>query len=642
MTGTWHFPSNAHGKKPGFNDAGIDIFHEDPVGSLVRESIQNSLDAALSGSQPVRVVFTLSELDGEARQIAQGLNVAMQLGLAKAKKNKDRKASFFYDHAVSIMDKREGRLVLGIHDFETTGLTGTTDDSLDERSAWLALVKGSGDTFKEKAGAGGSYGHGSSAPLALSGFRSVLYYTKIQHAGQVEERFQGTSRLESLPAGPIINEPGFTQDQGHFGSGKMCGPLFGEAIPSWFRSDRLGAQPLGATTDVGTSIWVLAPRVSTSESDFWKRITHAVLANYYYTIALGRLEVSFVDELITSETVADYLDKSYLTDEDPDTATSATFDRMESSRTIAGKHSVHNLKIDGFGSVDLLLRIDEDIARSHVGVARSNGMLITREPWLLESKNLTGFRKFDLFVYVKDAEGSEILRQLEPPAHDAFQIERIDDPEEQARLKKLYRAFKAALWAFIKEQTQHAVVEEIVPLELSKYFLANWSGEIAGDADPTNYSLVYGAFKRVKAKQGVAVWGDPEDSVGVAPRLGREKKGNKRKGLEPNFDDPLGEDEKKGRKTKRQVAEFRVVRDPKEPDHATVYFNAVDKIHRNLVIMRSGADLIVEPVLFRPEKGDDWVSSIDLVTVAKGERKKLRLVFEPGALAYALEARLES
>ena len=73
MTGKWFFPSNSHGKKAGFNDAAIDIFHGDPVSSLVRESIQNSLDAKDSSGGPVRMAFTLSNLDPETRRIPEAL-----------------------------------------------------------------------------------------------------------------------------------------------------------------------------------------------------------------------------------------------------------------------------------------------------------------------------------------------------------------------------------------------------------------------------------------------------------------------------------------------------------------------------------------------------------------------------------------
>ena len=644
MSGVWYFPSNGQGKQQGFNDAGMDIFHEDPVGSLVRESIQNSLDAKDDGVGPVQVVFSLSELDAETRPIADALSVAFSLGLKKANNNDYRKAQQFYEHALKLLDGKKGHQVLGIHDFGTTGLTGTTDDLGDERSAWLALVKGSGDTYKQSAGAGGSYGHGSSAPLVMSGFRSVLYYTKIQTDGRIEERFQGTSRLESLRAEDLIGEKGWTQDQGHYGSGKSCGPLFGVEIPPWFRAERERVTPEGVESELGTSIFVMAPQHTASELKFWDQIQVSVLANYYYTIALGKLEVWLGSGVVlNAETIPHLLSETSIDDEDEsEIATAATIDQLETSRTIAGEHKVHNLSIDGFGSVDLLLRIDESIVRSKVGVARSNGMLITREPWLLESKKLIGLRKFDLFVYVKDQEGSELLRQLEPPGHDAFHINRIDDDDERPKIKKKYTTFKAALWNFIKEEAKHVVVDEIVPEELGKYFQANWSGELAGDNDPTNYSMVYGSFKRSKPKQGVAVWGDPDDMIGVAPRVGREDKGGKKKDSKHNFDDPLGEDEKKGKKSRRQVSDFRVDRDSKNEDIATVYFNAVDKVHKNLVILRSGADQVVEEIRFKPEKSEEWTTRLDLLTVSQGQRKKLRLKFEPGALRYSLEARLES
>jgi len=644
MSGVWHFPSNARGKVQGFNDAGMDIFHEDPVGSLVREGIQNSLDAKSGTEGPVQVVFSICHLDAETRGIADGLGVAFALGLAKAEKRKHEKAISFYSKALSALKGKEGGRVLGIHDFGTTGLIGTTNDQGEEQSPWLALVKGSGDTVKQEAGAGGSYGHGSSAPLVMSAFRSVLYYTKIGAASGIEERFQGTSRLESLRAEKLIQEPGWTQDQGHFGNGPDCGPLLGQDVPAWAKKQREEATPDSATSDIGTTIFVLAPQNAKNEAQFWQKITISVLANYYYTIALGMLEVTVgPDVTLTADTIAGYLDGLAVEDEDEsDIATSNTVDQLETSRTISGEHRVHNMAINGFGSVDLLLRLDDSVPRSKVGIARSNGMLITREPWLLESKKLIGLKKFDLFVYVKDKEGSELLRKLEPPGHDAFHLGRIDDEDEKKRIKKLYMAFKAALWNFIKEEAKHAVVDQIVPEELSKYFLGNWAGDLSGDNDPTNYAMVYGTFRRQKPKQGVAVWGSAEDMVGIAPRLGREKKGGKKQDSEHNFDDPLGENEKKGKTSRRQVSDFRVDRDPKDPNLATVYFNAVDKVHRNLVLLRSGADQVVESIRFRPEKGEEWITRLDLATVNAGERKKLRLVFEPGSLVYSLEARLES
>jgi hypothetical protein len=472
----------------------------------------------------------------------------------------------------------------------------------------------------------------------------VLYFTVINGEGGFEERFQGPSRLESLPAQDLIGIAGFTQDQGHYGNGPSCGPLFGGDIPLWFSESRSLAQPAGSTSGTGTSIFVMAPRVDGTDDDFWRRVLLAVLANYYYTIALGKLEVSVGDRyVLNEESISQYLEEFSSADaEDSTLGTEDTFDRLETSRTIAGDHQVHNIDVPEFGSVDLLIRFDDGIERSHVGVARSNGMLITREPWLLESKKLTGLRRFDLFVYVKDELGSETLRQLEPPEHNAFQIWRIEDPDRQARVKKLYMRFKALVMDFLRGIARHEIVEEIVLDDLSKYFRANWAGEVEGDKDPTNYHPVYSSFRRVKAKQGVAIWGNPEDAIGATHRQGREEKGGKKKSAGSNFDDPLGEDQKKGKTTRRQVDDFRVVRDSSNPNVATVFLTPVDKEHRHLVILRSGADSSPDPIRFRTERSEDWTTRLDLMNVSKGSRKKLRLEFATGTLVYALEARLES
>lgn len=643
MKNTWYFPTNAHGQKQGFNDAGINTFDGDPVGALVRESIQNSLDAKEKNDGPVRVSFTLTSLDKDSKHLASGLLPAMTLGLKKAKKDGHAKATAFYKQSVELLESDQPIQVLGIHDFGTTGLTGTTDDELDDPSAWLALVKGTGETVKQVEGAGGSYGHGSSAPLALSQLRSVLYYSLTTQNDSVEERFQGTSRLQSLPAETLIGHPGWTQGQGHFGDGEKCGPLYNDDIPKWIKDQRNESLPGHVDGELGTSIFVLSPDTEKKGAKFWEAVAVAVLANYYYTIARGWLEVYIgPDYALTSESVASFLAAiPYQTGEETDVAEAVTIDRLESSRTIAGEHTVHSLQIPNFGSVDLLLRLDDSIQRSRVGVARSSGMLITREPWMLGSDRFKAHRPFDLFVYVSDPEGSELLRRLEPPAHDAFELKRIDSAD-RARVKKIYSKFKQAIIDFLRDSARYEAVDELIPEELSKYFVANWSGEIVGDNDPTNYSKVYSSFRRVRAKQGVAVWGNPEDTVGVSPRIGQTVRGNKKKGLEPNFDDPLGEFEKPNKKTRRQVEDFRVVRDSKDPNIATVHLTPVDKVHRHLEIRLSGADLITEKVRFKTEKGEEWLTELDLAKVAKGQRRTLRLQFEPGVLVYSLEASLTS
>ena len=58
----WQFPLNNGGVGPGPNDGAIDHFTGNILSSVVREVIQNSLDARKLDSEPVRVAFRLDKV----------------------------------------------------------------------------------------------------------------------------------------------------------------------------------------------------------------------------------------------------------------------------------------------------------------------------------------------------------------------------------------------------------------------------------------------------------------------------------------------------------------------------------------------------------------------------------------------------
>lgn len=59
----WRFLSNQNSTIVGINDAGIETFSADIQRSLIREVIQNSLDAALPNNEPVKVEFQAFFID---------------------------------------------------------------------------------------------------------------------------------------------------------------------------------------------------------------------------------------------------------------------------------------------------------------------------------------------------------------------------------------------------------------------------------------------------------------------------------------------------------------------------------------------------------------------------------------------------
>ena len=67
----WVFPHNNGGEIDGFNNSSIDTFNGRKLFSVVRETIQNSMDARLDETKPVRVSFTLNDIK---REDAVGIN----------------------------------------------------------------------------------------------------------------------------------------------------------------------------------------------------------------------------------------------------------------------------------------------------------------------------------------------------------------------------------------------------------------------------------------------------------------------------------------------------------------------------------------------------------------------------------------
>lgn len=133
---------------------------------LVRESLQNSLDAAKFGAEKVRVDYHLTTFDNE--KVAEKFEK-----ISEKLKSKSNQALIFSDK-------------------NTTGLNGKIKPENKEEkkdSKFYKLIRGMGEN-QTAAGAGGSFGIGKISYYSL-GCGLVLYYTRIFEAGEYKERLIG-------------------------------------------------------------------------------------------------------------------------------------------------------------------------------------------------------------------------------------------------------------------------------------------------------------------------------------------------------------------------------------------------------------------------------------------------------------------
>ena len=460
----WIFPPNGGGEQDGFNNASIDTFKGERIFSLVRETIQNSMDARLDHSQPVRVIFSISSIPTDKAEGVKSLLPFLTLAHKTAANQFTEKsnAARFFKRSIDLLSEKEVTL-FGIHDFNTTGLTGPTISKKDQKVGhWLALIKGSGLSVKSNDSALGSFGHGSKAPFAVSQIRSIFYFSRIVHP-ETEIRFQGKSILLSME-----NEfGGLTQGTGYFSKNKECDAVINSEVPNWPIDIR---NKLGSTS--GTSILIPFPDLGIEDNEIWKAIKISILANFYYAIRNQNLEVGFNEsEILNKENLEAEFDKLIELLKKSDAHKDQEYLRMlRSSITIQfptdDKSGTINLK--NFGDIEWFLRVGEEVDWRSVGVARQNGMLITKSAPNLE--RFSGTKPFDLFLAVIGNEGSRILRLLENPAHTAFEFDRIDDQNLRKSVKSTYDTFTREIRNLLYKHASLDTTSEFYIDDLNDFF----------------------------------------------------------------------------------------------------------------------------------------------------------------------------
>ena len=172
----WHFGLESGREQ--LSDPMSDHFRDDLYTSLVRESIQNSLDAADDGEEPVRVEFKYKSLNSWDFPNFFGLRDHIK-GCIDYYGNK---AKAVYDPMLKSFPENDGlkRQIpyLRVADYNTKGMSYTPGDT---ESTFYAFVRAIGVTVKDDSGArGGSFGYGKAAYYKMSPFSTVFISTMVQ------------------------------------------------------------------------------------------------------------------------------------------------------------------------------------------------------------------------------------------------------------------------------------------------------------------------------------------------------------------------------------------------------------------------------------------------------------------------------
>ena len=437
----WWSESNGNGSIRGVNDAGIDTFSVSAINSMVREVIQNSLDAEkINSSKPTLVEFkSFSIPEEEFPGVTQFKSILNKCMTCDVNRN-DKDINNIFGNALKELNKEVN--ILRISDFNTCGLLGA--DTGKRGSIWSRLVKELG-TANSNQGAQGSFGIGKSAPFTCSALRTI-FYSSLDKNG-IKSNI-GVARLVSYLENNS-DENSLATGELYWSDNAKC-----LAIQELSNIDKSFIR-----TQSGTDIFIMGLR---QEKNLDKRIIFAVVMNFLVSIWSGKLEVIVNNYKITKKNLKAIIDK-FSTEYDEIITNKQSKEDLTNLQNyytllnMANKkcHKISIKAIDygeefGFDNNEatLLLMEGEELNR-RILMTRKAGMK------LFEQSGISGSLSFTGILLITGKKMNSEFRKMETASHDKWALSACRDREDEARLTKMYKDLRKYL--------KDIILKEITP-----------------------------------------------------------------------------------------------------------------------------------------------------------------------------------
>lgn len=394
----WHFARQEGGREDGPNDAMMQNFKSKPYQSLVREAVQNSLDAVLDPEKPVKVTIEVGSLDSTSYPNFFNLKEHILSCADYFKWNKE--AVTHYQNMANVLNSNplfgDNLFYIKVSDYNTKGMWY---DPLQSNSPFYAFARAGGVSSKDGQGSGGSFGFGKSAYFQLSNISSVLISTMTEKNQHV---FEGVSWLcTHNHEGRKVASVGYYDNN----NGK---PIENENdIPDAFRR-----------SESGTDFYILGFDVKSQEQivETKSEMVKEAIRSFWYAIFCGKLELVVFGIIITKDTLGGLM-KEYF----PET--------IDSTRK-GSNYNPHPyyIAIKDNGTDNKCFRFDCEIPiLGNVTVFiykckdANDKVIYMRKPLMtvFVQKHRTNYGFYGVFVCAND-KGDEILRNMENPAHNEW------------------------------------------------------------------------------------------------------------------------------------------------------------------------------------------------------------------------------
>ena len=425
----WYF-CNEGGIDIGPNDPIHETFKGNPYYSIVRESIQNSLDAVNNESEPVLVTFTTFEIS----RIDFPNLFEIERHIEQCKKyyhdnyNADRlfNEMLYYLNGDIEGKKRVKLNCLKVADYNTIGMK--YDDS-DTRSPFYAFLRAAGVTVKSSQGAGGSFGFGKGAYFALSPLKT-LFVSSMDTKGNVY--FEGATRLTTHKSESDEKLTAY----GFYDSGNGEPVQENDFIPEILKRTQIG-------TDVNIiGLWD-EPRRKTI-------MVKSVLNNFWLAIYHNKLNVQIDDILMTRENLEQIIDAYFPEENESGTPTEIelwnpkSYFKAVKYANSTPQFKVFESELETLGKTKFYVYLEKGLP---------NRTAYFRKPKMVVFKRTSHkIKGYSAVLICENDKGNEMLRLMENPAHNEWRKENY--PFDNGNIATIARKAENELSKFVNDSLE--------------------------------------------------------------------------------------------------------------------------------------------------------------------------------------------
>ena len=386
----WHFESVGRGSVG--KDATSATFNQ-PYYSIVRESLQNSLDAYRYDDQPVEVHFSRLEISSD--EFPNFYCLEQHLVQCAKYVSFDKNTQDWVNKMLDYIRTHKRMMCLKISDYNTKGMSwknGAPD------SPFLNFVESIGLSADKGSGSQGSFGFGKGAYFSLSPISTVLV-SSVDISGN--PIFEGVTKITTHEdsSGNKVSSIGYYDNKGS----KPI--LFQEDIPELFRR-----------TEVGTD-FIIAGYLE--EEDDETQMVKSVLNNFWFPILDNKLKVKVFDKEINAGNVYT-MARQYFRDESEPCATNdylgwnpvPYIKCVKNASKVDKKYKTFTKTGEVIGEMRLYVYRNQDLP-NRVVYCRKHRMVVYKQ-----TKNkLSGY----VAVFVcENKRGDDLLKAIENQSHNEW------------------------------------------------------------------------------------------------------------------------------------------------------------------------------------------------------------------------------